>query len=165
MKKTLLSSCLLCANLFVVPAVYAEDASEQIKNTSNITFGTRLGEKNVEAFSDLLVPMVSSEKSILFFNPRFSLRDEGENEINAGVGLRRLLNSSFAVGGNVYFDSRESAYNNRFNQLGIGAELLSDYVDLRANYYNADNKKKVTRSGSPCLNNKHSVLRWSLCLF
>ncbi len=115
---------------------------EQPQGTSSLTFGTRLGDNTVESFVDLIYPVFSADRTVFFFNPRFSLKNEGANEANVGVGLRYMLTDWLAGGANLYFDSRESEYGNRFNQWGTGIELLSDYVDVRANYYDADNSKE-----------------------
>ncbi|PID76096.1 MAG: hypothetical protein CSB23_00005, partial [Deltaproteobacteria bacterium] len=117
-----------------------------VERASYLGFGTRLGEETAEGFADLLYPLVGTESNLLFFNPRFSLKDEGANEANIGLGYRRRLTNWLVGGANVYFDSRESAHNNRFNQWGAGLEMLTEYIDFRANYYDADNDKELIGS-------------------
>lgn len=90
----------------------------------------------------MILPLLNNEQNIIFFNPRVSLMNEGANEFNLGLGYRRLVTNGLVLGGNVFVDSRESAHGNRFNQWGAGVELLSQYVDFRANYYDADNDKE-----------------------
>lgn len=123
--------------------IATETATENtVQSTSHLTFGTRLGEDTVEAFTDLIFPLLSNDDNIIFLNPRLSLKDEGENEGNFGIGYRRKFTDWVVGGANIYFDTRESAHNNRFNQWGAGVELLSKYVDFRSNYYDADNSKE-----------------------
>lgn len=107
-----------------------------------LNFGVRFGEEDLEGYSDMILPLLNNEQNIIFFNPRVSLMNEGANEFNLGLGYRRLVTSGLVLGGNVFVDSRESAHGNRFNQWGAGVELLSQYVDFRANYYDADNDKE-----------------------
>ena len=102
----------------------------------------RFGEEDLEGYSDMILPLLNNEQNIIFFNPRVSLMNEGANEFNLGLGYRRLVTNGLVLGGNVFVDSRESAHGNRFNQWGAGVELLSQYVDFRANYYDADNDKE-----------------------
>ena len=113
----------------------------------NSTLGVRTGEATLEGYVDLIGPVWAPTNGVLFLNPRGSLRDEGENEINLGFGYRHLIPSQdFILGINGYFDSRESKYGNRFNQFGAGVEFLSKWVDARANYYLPEGKEELARS-------------------
>lgn len=107
-----------------------------------LNFGARFGEEDLEGYSDMILPLLNNEQNIIFFNPRVSLMDEGANEFNLGLGYRRMVTDGLVLGGNIFVDSRESAHGNRFNQWGAGVELLSNSIDFRANYYNADNGKE-----------------------
>lgn len=107
-----------------------------------LNFGARFGEEDLEGYSDMILPLLNNEQNIIFFNPRVSLMDEGANEFNLGLGYRRMVTDGLVLGGNIFVDSRESAHGNRFNQWGAGVELLSNSVDFRANYYDADNGKE-----------------------
>lgn len=111
-------------------------ASQPAKNypAAYLNFGVRFGEEDLEGYSDMILPLLNNEQNIIFFNPRVSLMDEGANEFNLGLGYRRLVTNGLVLGGNVFVDSRESAHGNRFNQWGAGVELLSQYVDFRANH-------------------------------
>ncbi|PIE64846.1 MAG: hypothetical protein CSA26_06585, partial [Desulfobacterales bacterium] len=117
-----------------------------VQEVSYLGFGTRLGEGMVEGYADLIFPLFATPSNTFFLNPRFSLKDEGENEVNIGLGYRRRLTDWLVGGANLYFDSRESAHNNRFNQWGAGLEVLTEYIDFRANYYDADNDKELIGS-------------------
>ncbi len=144
MKRLSKSSLLLMVPFFLQPlATMAEEApAPAVQKTSYLGFGTRLGEGVVEGYTDLIFPLFATPSNTFFLNPRFSIKDEGENEANIGLGYRRKLTDWLVGGANVYFDSRESEHGNRFNQWGAGMELFSDYVDFRANYYDADNSKE-----------------------
>lgn len=112
----------------------------------NATFGSRLGEESVESYLDFIVPVLSGEQNLLFFNPRFSIADAGQTEFNVGLGYRQIFRGAFMLGANVFYDSRYTQYNNRLNQFGAGIELLSTYVDSRLNYYDADNDPQLINS-------------------
>ncbi len=109
-----------------VPAAAAEGQT---------SFGLRFGDKLAEGYIDLLAPLASWESDLLFLNPRFALGDEGANELNIGLGWRHAFGECGLLGGNVYFDSRYTAYGNRFDQVGVGLEWLGTWFDIRGNYY------------------------------
>lgn len=112
----------------------------------NSTLGVRGGDATMEGYVDLIGPVWAPVNGVLFLNPRVSLRDEGENEVNLGLGYRHLIPSQdIVLGINGYFDSRESKWGNRFNQFGAGVEFLSKWVDARANYYLPEDQEEVTQ--------------------
>jgi len=107
---------------------------------AHVNTGLRMGDDTVEGFVDFLVPLAERGNSLFMINPRASLRDEGESEINLGLVWRHLLpDAGISVGANAWFDTRESRHDNRFNQTGFGLEILGRRVDARVNWYNADN--------------------------
>ncbi len=94
--------------------------------------GFRIGENSTEGFIDLLIPLYATEGGLGFVNPVFSLAEGGENEINIGAGWRQLaFGDRLLLGGNVYFDSRLTEHDHRFNQFGFGARTAVA-VDRRA---------------------------------
>jgi hypothetical protein len=102
-----------------------------------VTLGIFSGDEGVFGQADLLLPFYRYDKGLLFFSPRVSVSDSNQEETNLGVGLRHLVDARFPfiLGANLYYDGRWSSNNNRFDQLGLGLELLSSRIDLRANYY------------------------------
>jgi hypothetical protein len=46
-----------------------------------------------------------------------------------------VADAQLIVGANTFHDSRWSAHNNRFEQVGAGFELLSSWIDARFTYY------------------------------
>lgn len=112
-----------------------------------LTLGTRAGDDVVEGFGDILAPIVALKSGIVFINPRASMSDHSAEEYNLGVGYRHLLRDKGMIfGANVYYDYRETESGNRFNQLGVGVEYLSDWVDARANYYLPENQSETVES-------------------
>ncbi|MFT5473948.1 MAG: hypothetical protein ACI856_002282 [Kiritimatiellia bacterium] len=100
------------------------------------TIGGRVGSSLQEYYGGLLVPFFSYDDDVLFFDLRGSLLDDREQEINAGLVARRLLEDRNAIFGlNVYYDGRWTDEGNFFSQVGVGAEYLSTLIDARANYY------------------------------
>lgn len=101
-----------------------------------MTVGVQAGNQQAEGMGDLLVPVAQGKSWLLFINPRGTWNDDGGHEVNIGAGCRRLFpDKCFITGLNLYFDRRETELDNRLNQLGIGCEFLSVWVDARANAY------------------------------
>ncbi len=144
--KILTRSCLFLLTSFCFLPQIAAATGPAPEKTPYLSFGMRLGEDMVEGYSDLIYPLFTTTDNILFVNPRLSLKDGDENELNIGLGYRHKLTGWLIGGVNGYFDSRESEHDNRFNQWGVGLELFSDYIDFRANYYDADNDREVIGS-------------------
>jgi hypothetical protein len=108
---------------------------------SNVTVGVRAGEDTSDGYLDILAPVHAYKQGLVYFNPRFTLGDEGANELNVGLGVRQLVNGEkLMIGGNVYYDLRHTEYGNNFNQFGAGIEFFSKWVDGRANYYKPEDK-------------------------
>ncbi|MBT5032220.1 MAG: hypothetical protein HOM55_07990, partial [Proteobacteria bacterium] len=136
-------------SVLLFSAMLACAPSVGMTNSGNLSTGVRIGNDTGEAYLSLFVPIYSNEKTLIFFNPRGSLKDEGETEGNVGVGFRHLLGDSSAiVGANIYYDHRKSAYGNSWEQWGAGLEFLSDWVDARVNYYRPENQDVMINEAS-----------------
>lgn len=107
-----------------------------------VTFGLHAAENEAAGMGDVLIPLYRHERGLIFLNPRASFNDRDEEEVNLGLGVRQLFEGRlpFILGANVYYDGRWTRNHNRFDQLGLGAEFLSDWVDARANYYLPDHE-------------------------
>lgn len=84
---------------------------------------------------DLFLPVSQDASSLVFANVRARFDDHDGHEGNLGIGLRRMTESGFNLGGYGYFDRRRSETGNRFNQVTVGAEALGRDWDFRANGY------------------------------
>ncbi|MFH2138699.1 MAG: inverse autotransporter beta domain-containing protein [Candidatus Omnitrophota bacterium] len=100
-------------------------------------------------YTDLFLPLYTCSGSrlfgtrelLFFLNPKFTASDLSTDEENLGLGLRYLssdteFGNGFILGVNVFYDSKYSSNGVRHYQTGYGAELLTKWIDLRANYYN-----------------------------
>lgn len=130
--------------IFLFAASASCEESQTVPDYGQATFGVRMGDATGEGFLDLLIPAVRSDNGVFFVNPRAALKDAGANELNLGIGYRHLIHKDLAVvGANIYYDSRESVHGNRFDQFGAGLEILAKWMDLRFNYYDADNSPQL----------------------
>lgn len=123
--------------------------------------GVMAGDKdNATDFNlDLLIPITGNEKNLLFFNPNLRIDDNSENEQNIGIGYRGLFSGEkLILGVNGFYDTMHSEHGNRYNQLGLGVEALSQWVDFRANYYSPINNEKHRLHKF----DEYSFAKWSL---
>ncbi|MDP8217769.1 MAG: inverse autotransporter beta domain-containing protein [Candidatus Theseobacter exili] len=101
-----------------------------------VTLGGKFSSDDNTGYVDILAPVVGSDTAFLFIDPRVAISEGPANEQNVGIGGRTLVfDEKFIFGGNVFFDTRETVNKNRFNQVGVGGEMLTDWVDARINFY------------------------------
>jgi len=130
------------------PMVKADKPAEQDRSLplGAVTLGARAGDDVVEGFGDFILPVARISSGLLFISPRATFSDDEEEEYNLGIGYRYLVpDKKVIVGGNVYYDYRSTEFNNGFDQLGLGVELLTEWVDARANYYKPEDNREVAR--------------------
>lgn len=100
------------------------------------------GEDEQRGLVDLLVPLHVTENQVWLLNPRYSLDDDSEEELNVGLVYRCLLpDLPVILGANLYYDSRWTRRDSHFSQVGAGVEALSRWLDFRANYYLPEHKE------------------------
>ena len=121
-----------------------EEDNSSYNTTANI--GLRAGNSIIEGYVDFIIPIWKNETNHLFFNPRLLLADEGNNQLNAGIGYRHLFKNHGILGGNLFFDSRESNLGFRYEQFGAGLEWLGKYFDARLNAYDAQDDLELANS-------------------
>ena len=113
-------------------------------------FMTGNSDVGTDGYFDILLPLYGDKQQLFFFNPNFRFDDNDGNEQNVGFGYRRLGSGGhFIAGGNVYYDTMESETGHRYEQWGLGAELLTHWVDVRANYYDVFGDDENILGGTP----------------
>ncbi len=94
---------------------------------------------NKEGYTSLGVFMTSpyfSYHFVPFVDMRAHVLNNGRFAANLGGGLRyQPFNSQTIYGINAYYDSRIAAFRNKYEQLGVGLEVLNPCGDLRINGY------------------------------
>jgi len=122
--------CILFVSFTASPAVYGAKWNGVIRPG----FMAGDSDSRTDFFLEMFLPLQGTETSFFFINPHIRL-SEGENEGNLGVGFRGIHNDRYIFGANAFFDTMSSVESNRYNQFGLGLELLSRWFDARANYY------------------------------
>jgi hypothetical protein len=98
----------------------------------------RVGDSVSELAVEAILPLWQSPISSVFFAPGFtSYNNDYQDEIiSLGLGVRRLFDGLGVIaGGNIYYDHLKSVDGYSYDQLGLGIELLSEWVDISINYY------------------------------
>ncbi len=128
------------------PAV-VEEAPASPWSDAELTFGLQARDSETEGTGDLLIPVWNpGGTGLLFVNPRTAITDHDGEEGNLGVGYRQLCEKyNIIFGANAYYDYRDTGYSH-YDQWGVGVELLSPWVDFRANYYEPDDKLVLVSS-------------------
>lgn len=118
------------------PAAASAEIGSERAGAGQVSLGFRAGDDAQEYYADILLPLVASESKALFLDLRGSSLEDLEQELNAGIVLRhRVSEKNLILGANLFYDTRWTENDNTFDQLGAGIELLSQSVDIRANYY------------------------------
>ncbi len=116
-----------------------------------LTLGAKSSSDLTEGFVDSVLPFWAPGDAVVFLNTRTNLDGNDEMLGSYGLGARYLVpGREIIIGGNAYYDSIHSSNGNDFDELGLGVEILTRWVDARFNYYLPEGKHTLTdkRSGS-----------------
>jgi hypothetical protein len=112
------------------------------------TVGVKASEHLTGIFGDSITGLWSPQErdAFLFFNSRYTWEDNHQYISSMGLGFRKLLpEHDVILGVNAYYDSIHGQGGSDFNQFGIGAEVLTKWVDARFNYYLPDDEQTQIR--------------------
>lgn len=150
MRKPCFAALLSTMVVLTCTQVYAQKPKTETRPEApdmSWTMGMQAGEGSAEIFGDAIVPVYFTKSGAFLVNVRGSGSDNEEEEANAGLVYRHLFpEKDLIVGGNIFYDSRWTAHDNRFDQMGVGLELLSRWIDARANLYLPENKEVLVDS-------------------
>src|SRR3954454_23057161 len=123
--------------------------------TAGVLFSEHLTTGYVDTITGLYAPQ--NRESFFFLNSRYVYDDNSQFISSTGLGFRQMLFDRNAIlGVNAYYDSLQSEHDNDYKQLGLGAELLTRWVDARVNYVlPEDDRFEVDRTGG-----HHSLKRF-----
>lgn len=110
----------------------------------SITVGYKGSEDLQSGYLDSITPFWAPGNAMFFLNTRTTYNDEDQTLSSYGLGLRyRVPDQDIIFGVNAYYDRIHSRLGNDFDQLGLGAEILTRWVDARFNYYLPENDSYV----------------------
>lgn len=98
---------------------------------------------------DYIIPLYypDDHTTLLFFNPKQVYGSPFTEEYNIGGGLRKLFLDKYIVGIHSFYDRKYTQNKVWHTQWGMGLEFLSDFVDVRFNYYYPEHSPKLVESG------------------
>ncbi|MFK5922911.1 MAG: inverse autotransporter beta domain-containing protein, partial [Verrucomicrobiota bacterium] len=115
--------------------------------TTQAVLSSYTGDSHAEGYIDLLIPLLQNDNGMLFLYPRFGLSSDIDPGYSMGLGVRHYIPAIDAIiGANVFYDRYASPGGNYYNQLGLGLEVLTRWVDARFNYYIPDSSPNVIDS-------------------
>ncbi len=121
------------------------DFHVDLSTTQGNGIGYRKGYSTLAAFA--MASTYECRGLFPFLDVRMQGMDDLKLGVNAGLGVRYLTPSNWIVGANAYYDNRQgkhrgfSQVGNPFQQVGVGFEALSSFLDLRFNIYLPVGKK------------------------
>jgi hypothetical protein len=110
-------------------------AQEYFESMKYLDFNINAQDYLKPTFSIMSVNEISKIDSGTIFNQTSINTHDGDETINIGLGIRKLLNdNTLLLGANTFYDHQLTETHKR---VGVGAEAITSIFDLRGNYYNA----------------------------
>jgi len=107
-----------------------------------MTIGGKESSHLGSGYLDSILPFWGPGDLVFFLNTRTTLDTNDQLLSSYGLGARYLVpDHEIIFGGNAYYDSIHSMNGNDFDELGLGAEVLTHWVDARFNYYLPDSHR------------------------
>lgn len=149
--------------LFMSP-VYGQESGERTSSKSSaaeasisyhdpmawstqVVLSSYVGDGHAEGYIDLLIPLLQNDNGMLFLYPRFGMSSDVNSGYSMGLGARHYLPAIDAIiGANVFYDRYASPNDNYYNQISLGLEVLTRWVDARFNYYIPDSSPNMIDS-------------------
>ena len=119
--------------LLAVSSVSAQQAAP--KWGPHVDVEAKPGTKRSIGEADFFLPLMQDGRTLFFGNARLRIADHDNKEGNFGLGVRRMLEGGWNIGGYGYFDRRRTSTGNKFNQATFGVEALGRDWDFRGNAY------------------------------
>jgi hypothetical protein len=136
-----LQATALCSPLLLgLPAM----ADEGAKWSAHLEVGGKVGTKTAIGETSLFVPLFQTFDRLIYTDIRGAFGKQGSQELNAGLGIRQIIDNRWILGAYGFFDYRRSQYNNHFKQITLGAEAMTESLTLRANAYLPVGKTRQT---------------------
>ncbi|MCA9139952.1 MAG: right-handed parallel beta-helix repeat-containing protein [Planctomycetales bacterium] len=124
-----------------------------------VSVGARPSDNDVRLHTDMFIPLLWDESSLLFADVRGQFADAGGGEGNWGLAFRHLLEHDWIFGLYGFYDIKQSGNGNWFQQGTIGTELLSYRYDLRANVYFPEDGSQSAVAPTAVISNGNLVVQ------
>jgi len=142
-----LTTTILSAALFTAPITWANDSLYTYNPTAEVT--TKFSKGRNIAELNYMQPFLSTENQLPIIDLKLKIDNKKSKEINLGLVYRYNYEDNLILGTYAYFDHRRTASNFSISGLTAGVEVLSKYIDARANIYIPQSKrKKLSHNGN-----------------
>lgn len=122
--------------LILAPSVKAQD-EYAVRLGAGHDIGSGIGYADSFSTLEMFAPLAGNNDGLWFLDGRLMLNNDTKGGGMFGVGRRTALSDQVVLGANLYYDVRDTGAST-FQQLGAGVELLTDWFEVRSNYYSPD---------------------------
>ncbi len=112
-----------------------------------LTVGALFSEHLTGGYIDTVTGLYATQdrNSFLFLDSRYHYEDNTQFLDETGLGFRqRLPGRDVILGVNGFYDSLRTQNDHEIKQLGLGAEILTRWIDARFNYYRPEDDRFET---------------------
>ena len=121
-------------------------AEEHFENMKYLDFDINAQDYLKPTFSIMSVSEISKIDAGTIFNQTSINTHDGDETINIGFGIRKLLNdNTLLLGASTFYDHQLTESHQR---AGVGAEAITSIFDVRGNYYNALSARRTNSEGT-----------------
>ena len=121
-------------------------AEEHFESMKYLDFNINAQNYLKPTFSIMSVNEIIKIDSGTIFNQTSINTHDGDETINLGFGIRKLLNdNTLLLGANTFYDQQLTETHKR---VGVGAEAITSIFDVRGNYYNALSARRTNSEGT-----------------
>jgi adhesin/invasin len=121
-------------------------AEEYFENMKYLDFDINAQDYLKPTFSIMSVSEISKIDAGTIFNQTSINTHDGDETINIGFGIRKLLNdNTLLLGASTFYDHQLTESHQR---AGVGAEAITSIFDVRGNYYNALSARRTNSEGT-----------------
>jgi hypothetical protein len=114
-----------------------------------MTLGGEASSHLTSGYLDSTLPFWDPGGVVLAINTRTTLTSDDQRLSSYGLTGRYLFpDHDVIIGGNAYYDAIHSANGHDYDELGLGAEILTRWVDARFNYYLPEGKQTLNGKSS-----------------
>lgn len=133
---TILTATLTLTNVTTKAAESSYEYNPAAELTTKFSKGRNIGELNY------MQPFLANNNHLPILDLKLKLDNKKSKEVNLGLVYRYNYNDNAILGTYAYFDHRRTGSNFSVSGLTAGVEMLSRYIDARANIYIPQKKRK-----------------------
>ncbi|MEM6338636.1 MAG: inverse autotransporter beta domain-containing protein [Pseudomonadota bacterium] len=135
-----LTTTILTATLVLSTVAQAEESDYEYNPAAELT--TKFSKRRNIGELNYMQPFLANDNHLPILDLKLKLDNQKSKEINLGLVYRYNYDDKAILGTYAYFDHRRTGLNFSISGLTAGVEVLSKYIDARANIYIPQSKRK-----------------------